>query len=218
MNKVILFSTVHRERGKCSSEELKFVLQDVNPDVIFEELSPSYHQACYSNKFPDTLETKAIKLHLKQYDAKNIPVDIEITNITSLNFKYEVDTPLDIFDENLEYTSLGTQRDYLATQIGFRYLNSVQCEVLMRRRKVVEDSIVRNSNSKVHQIYKMWQSVNETREQSMLQNIRMHFTAKTNTKGIFLVGADHRNSILSKIEELQLEGNLNLEWIVNSFD
>jgi hypothetical protein len=38
MYNITLICTVHRENGKCNSEELYNIIEKINPEIIFEEI------------------------------------------------------------------------------------------------------------------------------------------------------------------------------------
>ena len=103
MYNIALIGTNHSEKGKCNSDELYKIIEDINPEVIFEEI-PSiifdmfYNGKCHFDEFhkilkyrlPDNLldridifplsetplEVNCIRKYLQHYNIKNIPVDI----------------------------------------------------------------------------------------------------------------------------------------------
>ncbi|OQP51212.1 hypothetical protein A4R26_29815 [Niastella populi] len=75
MYNVILIGTRHEAIGKCNADELCKIIERINPDVIFEEIPPSYFDTFYINKSRRNLETDSINKYLESHIIKHIPVD-----------------------------------------------------------------------------------------------------------------------------------------------
>ena len=89
MYNITLIGTNHRELGKCNSEELYKIIETINPDVIFEELSSDLFNIIYNanspNSQPDVLtEIKCVKKYLQNHKIKHVPVDIDIRYISEM--------------------------------------------------------------------------------------------------------------------------------------
>ena len=66
MHNITVISTNHKEIGKCNSEELYKIVESINPEVIFEELSGKLFEIIYNanslNLPPDVItEIKCVK-------------------------------------------------------------------------------------------------------------------------------------------------------------
>ena len=48
--------TRHDEVGKCNSNELYKIIESINPELIFEEIPPSYFDEYYMRKTRNNLE------------------------------------------------------------------------------------------------------------------------------------------------------------------
>ena len=55
--------------------ELYKILEKINPEIIFEEISNDRYDAYYNDKSFYTLETDAINMYLQDYKIEHIPVD-----------------------------------------------------------------------------------------------------------------------------------------------
>src|SRR5690606_24121612 len=53
---------------------------------------------------------------------------------------------------------------------------------------------------RVIEVYESWTTINERREEAMLQGIEDHSRNRPFTVGVLLIGAAHRRSILSKAQ------------------
>lgn len=72
MHNITLIFTKHEEDGNCNSMELYEIIESINPEIIFEELSDSNFRKCYHEKNLITLETNAIKKYLQNHSIKHI--------------------------------------------------------------------------------------------------------------------------------------------------
>ncbi|HKC34706.1 MAG TPA: hypothetical protein VKB95_01550 [Chitinophagaceae bacterium] len=75
MYDITVIFTRHHRTGNCNSFELLNIIQNVEPDVIFEELSCSQFSESYEQNNLITVETNAVKEYLKNYRIEHIPVD-----------------------------------------------------------------------------------------------------------------------------------------------
>jgi hypothetical protein len=101
MYNITLLSTVHKEIGKCNSEELYKILQSISPDVIFleafENSYSQYHQMLFSQfgVYQERLEIKAIQAYSQNHAFEYVPVlDIGLSD--------EFETKLEIVSQNID--------------------------------------------------------------------------------------------------------------------
>ncbi len=104
MYNIILIGTNHSEFGKCNSNELYNIIASINPEVIFEELSPKLFNFIYNsnsnNLTPDVVtEIKCVKKYLKNHDISHEPVDIDLRYISDK----EQDWMFDTFEKYIAY-------------------------------------------------------------------------------------------------------------------
>ena len=90
MHKITLVCTRHDKLGKCNSDELYKIIEKINPELIFEEIPPSYFDKYYINKSRNNLETDIINKYSDAHTIKHIPVDSD-------------DVPPDSFFQDHEY-------------------------------------------------------------------------------------------------------------------
>jgi len=79
-----LVFTRHEKLGKCNSNELYQIIETINPEVIFEEIPPSYFGKYYIRKSLNNLETDTINKYSETHKMEHIPGDSD--NIPSESF------------------------------------------------------------------------------------------------------------------------------------
>lgn len=62
MYNITLIATIHSENGKCNSEELHKILENIKPDVIFDELPVHFAEIYYGDSF-ETYHANTILLN-----------------------------------------------------------------------------------------------------------------------------------------------------------
>jgi hypothetical protein len=222
MNSIILIATGHKENGNCSSDELYKIIEYLNPDLIFEELSTYYSSLIYEGRLNDSLETASIKRYLQKKEVTHLPVDIDSFDGKQLidrYFKAEIVKMFDTFDQSPDYYNLGVQHNFLSNEKGFKYLNSDECKTLLERMRVLELMILRIKNDqKLFNVYHDWSAIHDIRENAMIKNINDYSATNRFDKAIFLVGARHRKAIIDKISVLDQAGDITLNWNFNYFN
>jgi hypothetical protein len=106
----------------------------------------------------------------------------------------------------------------LAGRYGFNGLNSIQFNELTRMIKAQEEAFYQSTdNEKYKKTFKEWIKYNDDREYEMIKNIYNYSKENKYIKAIFLIGADHLESITKKIQEYQ-EERVRINWIINTVD
>lgn len=210
---ITLICTAHTESGKCNSDELYKIIESVNPEVIFEEVSINLFDRFYNgNQLSDeSLEVKCIKRYLQNHNIIHIPVDIEVSpNLATSDIDYMFKT----FKKYNVYKTLENEQSLLSAQFGFAYLNSIKCSELFDKKKITEKNLMQfdiNKNQLIH-IYKLFHEEQYNRENEMLQNIYNYSKENKYTQAIFLIGSAHRNSVIRKVTEFETKETLHLNW------
>jgi hypothetical protein len=217
---ITLIATRHKERGQCTSIELYRIIEQIAPDVIFEEVPPGKFDAVYKGLLQDSLEINTIKRYLQRRPIAHVPVDLDIDEITGFFTKSDYNVVVNIIGRHSpEYRSLYTQRQLLAEKNGFRYLNSEDWNRLSERMDVLEQEVIKNiNNEKLNQRYKDCLNEFDNRENEMIQNIYKYVANNRCVKGLFLVGVEHRRQIMDKIPEFEKNHHLKLDWNFNYFN
>jgi hypothetical protein len=224
MSSITLIATGHKEKGLCNSHELFKIIEQISPDVIFEEIPPSKFEAVYAGTRQDSLEVKTIKAYLQKYpDVHHYPVDLDIDQEAEKQGRQEVYEMSSIFNhESHEYYHLSRLNTYWTEKSGFPYLNTERCSVLMLRKKNLETQVLealKNDKSQTaidHErlglAYKQWMDQIDDRENEMLINIYSYMEQKKYTRALFLVGAGHKKPIMQKIQEIESKEEIKLKW------
>ena len=211
MYDVNVISTKHKLNQINDLKELYKIIEDIKPEVIFEELNYSCFDEAYNKQEPFSIETHTITKYIQNYSVEHIPVDTydtpEINEETKDYYeKY-------IYDNNNEYKKILDKQNQLAFRYGFNALNSKQFIDLTEMRKKQEEMFFQKTdNEKYKKTYKNWIEYNNNREYEMIKNIYNYSEEHKYNKAIFLIGADHINSIKKKIQEYKKE-KININWI-----
>ena len=214
MHNITLIATVHSENGKCNSDELYKIIESINPEVIFEELSNDLFDKFYNgNQIPnESVEMKCIERYLQNHNIRHIPVDIDVSpNLSNAEINYMFNS----FRKYDVYKKLEYERDLLTAQEGFDYLNSKKCSELFDKMKIAEKNLIEFEISKnmLFHIYKLFHQEHDNRENAMLQNIYNYCKENRYNQAVFLIGSAHRSSIMQKITECERKESLKLNWI-----
>jgi hypothetical protein len=224
MSTITLIATNHTEKELCNSNELFKIIEQIGPDIIFEEIPPGKFEAVYAGTRQDTLETQAIKPYLQKYPATyHYPVDIDIEQAAEKKIRNDLARIDFICNTNdTKYKKLSGQILYLQETYGFRFLNSDQFSELISIKKTlgrqILDKLKNDENHKIVDLenlnfaYILWLVQNDVRENEMLRNIYSYMSTKKYDKGLFLVGAAHRKPIMQKIQKIESKEEIKLKW------
>lgn len=206
MYNITLLSTVHKEIGKCNSEELYKIFQSISPDVIFleafENSYSQYHQMLFSQfgVYQERLEIKAIQAYSQNHAFEYVPVlDIGLSD------KFE--TKLEIVSQNIDYQRLLDNYISVEKENGFQFLNSEEQIAYQELMRELENRII--DNTIMHQ--KADESM-DAYEHSMLRNVYTFCQDNSFKSAIFMCGAGHRKTITQKIKEYELKENIKINW------
>jgi len=228
MSSITLIATTHTEKGLCNANELFKIIEQINPEVIFEEIPPGKFEAVYAGTRKASLEVKTVKAYLQKYpDVHHYPVDLDIEQATEKEIKQEVDGVAYICnDYSDEYHYLSGMISLQSEKYGFPYLNNDRCSELILRKKVLEtqvlDALKRDKNQmamdheRLGLAYKQWIDQIDDREKEMVRNIYSYMEQKKYANAVFLVGAAHRKPIMQKIQEYESKEGFKLNWMFYS--
>jgi len=215
MNYITLIATVHKENGRCNSNELFNIIQCIKPEIIFEELSEEIYNQCYFEQNRTTLESIAIKKYLLKNNIKHIPVD----TFDIPNFHY------DIFNKMLHVlTSNKDFQLYLDKQIemeyinGFSFLNSKDNDKRNIIIKTYNEKILENLNDiNLKNTYNYWNEFNNNKESTIIKNIYDYTKNNKYSSGLMFIGSAHRKSIIHKINKYKRKEEIKINWKFHDF-
>ncbi len=216
---ITLIATRHKENGQCTSNALFQIIEQIAPDVIFEEVPPSKYDALYRGLLQDCLETHTIKKYLEKQPISHVPVDAEIDEITDTFTKSDYNVMVNIFGRHSsEYRNLYHQRQLIADEKGFPYLNSNDWTLLSKRLDMLAEQVIKRfDNEELTQRYNYLLNILDIRNNEMISNIYKYVNANKCENGLFLVGVEHRRQIIDKIPEFEIKHHSKLDWNFDYF-
>ncbi|MBB1287365.1 hypothetical protein HRH25_23515 [Flavisolibacter sp. BT320] len=217
---ITVIATRHQENGQCTSNELYRIIERIAPDVIFEEIPSSKFDAVYKGLRQPSLEVQTIKRYLQSHPIPHFPVDLDIDEVDGFFMRSDFKTMSYIFvNYSSEYQRLYNQRQFLANNHGFPYLNSNEWTMLSERMDVLEQEVIKKiNNEKLSQRAKEWFNENDVRENEMIKNIYSYVENNRYEKGLFLVGVEHRRKLMDKILDFEKNHHLKIKWNFNYFN
>jgi len=229
MYNITIVATRHTELGKCNSDELYKIIESISPEVIFDELPGHAFDIYFSDSFdiyytnsillnrhpPEVpLEVKCIKKYRQNYNIKICPVDIDVRQKLS-KYQDEISFLFFTFLNYEDYERLDNENDVLIAQEGFRYLNSDKFWDFIVKKEVIVKNIIESDIQKdrLLNIYKIFHAEHyDNRENAMLQSIYNYSKENHYNQAVFLIGAEHKRSIMQKITDFENRSGIKLNW------
>jgi len=229
MYNITLVGTIHSEKGRCNSDELYKILEAINPEVIFDELPTHFSDMYYSDSFDRycannillnrhsivvPLEVKCIKKYKKNHNIKICPVDIDTRQKLS-KYQQEIFFMMQTFFQYEDYRKLDNKKEALIAQEGFHFLNSNKFLDFIERKEVMESNIMESEIQKdrLLKIYKLFHAEQyDSRENAMLENIYNYSEENPFNQAVFLIGAEHKKSMIRKITAYEKLSAIKLKW------
>ena len=204
---------MHMQIGKCNSEELYNIIEKEKPEVIFEEFDICrtedvyYKNGHYKYQQNCSPETEAIMKYLEKNNVKHIPVDLCESSINPPNIYSRLSSVC------IEYENMVKENYILSCQNGFPYLNSEECSETLEKILEFEKRIIKQlAEENLTETYRLWRSTADNRDKEMLKNIYDYSSKHNYTNAIFIIGAEHKKSILNKINEFNSKYNIEINW------
>jgi hypothetical protein len=209
MYNIILLSSFHIECGKCNSKELYKIIENIQPEIIFEELPQQVFNIIYAEgSSPKSLEAITIKKYIKEKQIEHFPVDTYKIYDKDIFDSYDI-----ISNKSIEYNDLFKQQLSMINIFGYSFLNSDDCvEFLDKMHIIEENTLLEINNSSLIRQYKLNSELDDKRENEMLKNIYNYSKQYQFNKAIFICGVDHRKSMMIKIPVYEKELKFKLNW------
>jgi hypothetical protein len=207
---------MQNEFDNCNPKELYKIIETIKPEVIFEENSFSRTKDFYKNQYLHTLETEALVPYILNYKVEYIPVE---TFDVPLNYEENRDyVSNELSKISSEYNLIFKEIFRKSQEIGFSYLNSMECSNLFVKSQEITANIVKTSNDKsLFTAYNISQSITDNRENYMINTIYDYSKNHDYNNAIFITGAEHRKSIIVKIQDYERIYGLNINWSFNIY-
>ena len=211
MNSVSLVCTVHGEKGPANISELRAILERIRPEVIFVELPDDAFYEYFLAGSRSNLESISVKQYCEGRQGKLVLVDRPRPD--EVFFRDHQYLMKSIEDRSSEYCRLIDLNSSHIAKHGFTYLNSKLCSELWSDiDKEMLITIGKIGEPKLVEIYESWIRTNNLREKEWIENIQQYCRENTFEKGVFLVGAAHRQSIIDKASGHSAADVTRIEW------
>ncbi|MGH8491874.1 MAG: hypothetical protein ACRERR_02030 [Moraxellaceae bacterium] len=215
MGVISLVGTLHQERGRVNSFELDDILRKILPEVIFIEAPASIKDVSSWLSKAKPTESLAISKYLDHHAAKIVPVDLLINEDSYLRNPREVIGYVEKVSG--KYCQLFDQDKINMIDGGFAYLNSEPYqEIKQQMDGEIQRILGLRKCPSLDKAYSSWLCDDERREIEMLSNIELYCRQNSFERAVFLVGAAHRASIVSKSMAHSKSGQTNLQWDYSS--
>lgn len=229
MYNITLIGTIHSENGQCNSDALYKIIESINPEVIFDELPNHLFDNYYGDSFERyyinsillnrrpielPLEVKCIKKYRQNYNIEIVPVDIDVRQKIA-EYQDEINFIFCAIFKHEDYKKLDNVKDAFIAQEGFHYLNSDKFLDYLEKKEVIEKNIIESEfhKNKAFDVCKLFQAeLCDNRENAMLQNIYNYSKENQYNQAVFLIGAQHKKSIMQKIADYEKLSEIKLNW------
>jgi len=195
MSSVSLVCTVHGEIGLANVSGLWKILKHFQPDVCFLEVPPAALDNYINTVNEQTLESMAIKKYRESHQVELVPVDLATPGGEFFaNSRYMFER---IERSSHEYRRLMDLNSSFVGTHGFAYLNSEDCSNIWSAiYREIRSAVERLEDRRLVELYEMWIATIALRDQEMIRNVENYSRLNMFEKGVFLVGASHRQSII----------------------
>jgi hypothetical protein len=205
---IYLISTVHKEKGNCTSESLFEILNKIKPDVVFCETSQQLFESFKKGLIQSSLEFNSIEKLSRHHSFSFVAIDS--FPAPSSIFRKQVKELFDIINQDEKFSNAWKKNNKNTHLFGFEYLNSDEniqvFDEISEREKIV---ITQLDNLEYKNVYKSWLNVLDNRENEMLENINSYVENNDFENAVFLYGSAHRKAIFNKIK---MNKNIQLKW------
>lgn len=199
MRKVSVIGTVHNKNGLANSQNLLKILESVQPEVIFLEVTPADFDKYYTSGILANLESAAVIQYRKSNNVHLVPVDCPIID---KDLKKKADWLKDAIYSSSMTKEIETHILMRVSEFGFLYLNSDKySEDKAFADENESKTIMIINNPQITEIHEWWNTMHSHREDEMV--CRIHEYARSNTfrSAVFLIGSAHRDAIIKKSKE-----------------
>jgi hypothetical protein len=209
MTRVSLVCTVHVESGQANVSKLFAILERIRPEVIFLEVPPAAFEDYFENS--QNLEAKAVRQYREGRQIRLVAVDLPKPPEEFFSSHKELCRRIGLVSP--EYRRLMKWDDDCIRNRGFDYLNSDECsEHWLSVYREMLSTIEWLKDSSLLAPYESWKTTNDLREDAMIEKIHKSCSGNRFDKGVFLVGAAHRQPIIEKSGKQTVVSSTTIEW------
>jgi hypothetical protein len=209
MSIVSVVCTVHKEAEPgITVSALHAILEGLQPEVIFLETPPAAFDDYYESCADHNLESRAVRLYRERHpEVKLVPVDLRTPTADFFaNFERVRQAVRTL---SLEYRQLMSLDYDRVRRYGFYYLNSDYCNDHWSNIYAEMTSTLKKlNNPELLEIYDLWNKTHDLREKAMVESIEKYCSANTVARGVFLVGAAHRQAVMALAPQWDFAGHV----------
>jgi pheromone shutdown protein TraB len=216
MYNIVIICTQHKQSGNCNSIELHKIVERLQPDVIFEELSDELFDESYRKQKLWTLETDAIKLYLKDHAIQHIAVDTyalpkyyheDIERLYNKFFRSNM------LEDSRMLCNLLDYHKQLIFENGFDFLNSDKNTEYFTSINVLKERILKVLDDEYFfQVHALEKEVIARRENQIVKNIYNFSKTQHFNRAVMCIGSGHRKSIWETINKFETQESPKLNW------
>lgn len=201
MNSIALICTVHEECGQATSSELYARLERYQPEVIFLE-APSQDMDCFfRGNTGRKLESAPVKQYQNRMGCSLVSVDLPTPEPKFFRDYERLMQRIEA--RSCDLRRLMTWYSSYVFDYGFRYLNSEHnCNMWSEIYAYIRATVAELNEPELKEIFDSWMRTNELREREMLSNIQIYCGKRQFSRGVFIVGAAHRSSIIERSQSI----------------
>lgn len=197
---------MHEEKGRCNSFELCKILERLNPDVIFlEALEKTY--SAYDKLMFKSFGVLHGKLEIRAIQEYSLKSSFEYVPVLDNGFPNSVLKKHKILHSYKTYKTSFDRLNFIASNKGFRFLNSQECISLHEEMRKMESKLLNDTELEDRSKLDM-----ERYENSMLRNIYSYCEENSFESAVFLCGSGHRKSIIDKTKEFNDQEGVRINW------
>ncbi len=211
MNCLSLICTVHEEKGQARVSDLRAALERIRPDVIFVEVPTEAFEDFFATRNRGNLESNAVNGYRTIHPVDIVPVDLPTPDAEFFRNNQSLFEWVE--EKTHEYRQLIDFHSRHVSAYGFAYLNSEHCDELWKEvYSVVLNTVEKMGDKRVRDLHELWITTIERRDKGMMENILSYCRVNSFDRGVFLVGASHRRSVIAEaIKQSQATPN-SIRW------
>lgn len=212
MSNLIIIGTIHQSTKNYSAIDLFNAIEEIKPDVIFEELPFELHVDPKDKTIPfgeelEGQEGSAIKWYFDKYSVPAIPVDLPNRNeLYKKNISQEgLINNFNLLKEFKEYFEIIESQKELSLTGNIRDINSEKMDALVfRKRKLTNEFCIPFLDKKLpgENYMKKYEKWFNERETYMAKAIKKQM--ESFKKAVFPVGVEHRIGLQKRLGDLAI--------------
>jgi hypothetical protein len=196
---------------RASVAELHAILVHLQPEVIFLEVPPGAMSDHFENCSRQNLESLAVRHYRDAHPVELVPVDLPTPEREF--FEDHAQLNRRIQDESPTCRQLLQADNHYIRTYGFAYLNSeYNTKLWFDVYEEMANTIHRLGDARLADIHQSWRKQMELRDTEMMRGILEYCTQHRFERGVFLIGAAHRQRIMELAIEQSSANAARIQW------